>query len=124
MAGNNGAPQMNFLKEALTEGSLNLESGMTRAVPLSQSGPATLGIRPDPIGVDLKGVGDAQVSVRNFEQLGATTCIYTAFGNGETLTVQLPAQFALERGQTNGVTMPEGAIHTIAGEGEVVLTRQ
>ena len=46
-----------------------------------------------------------QISVQNFEQLGAITYIYGTFENGERLTVQLPQQIPLTRGQKVGVTM-------------------
>jgi len=124
VAGFIGAPQMNFLKGNLAGGTLTLDCGMTRALPYSETGPATLGIRPENIGVDLEGTGDMRVTVQNFEQLGAITYIYTAFDNGETLTVQLPAQIALTRGQKIGVTMPDDAFHIFAGEGEIALKRQ
>jgi len=123
VAGFIGAPQMNFLKGALKGGTLSLECGMVRDLPYAETGPATLGIRPENIGVNLDGTGDISVTVQNFEQLGAITYIYTAFENGETLTVQLPAQIALERGQKIGVSLPDEAFHIFAGEGEVALKR-
>ncbi len=123
VAGFIGAPQMNFLTGALSGGTLSLDCGMTKTLPYTQNGPATLGIRPESIAVSLEGEGDATVTVQNFEQLGAITYIYTAFDNGEPLTVQLPEQIALRRGQTIGVTLPETAFHVFAGEGEVALTR-
>ena len=77
--------------------------------------PVTLGVRPEAIGVSLEGEGDAQVTVRNFEQLGSVTYIYTAFPNGETLTVQLPRQIPLRRGQTIGVTFDPASFLTERG---------
>jgi ABC-type sugar transport system ATPase subunit len=102
---------------------LRLESGLSREVPVAEAGrmPVTLGVRPEAIGVSLEGEGDAQVSVRNFEQLGAVTYIYTAFPNGETLTVQLPRQIPLTRGQTIGITFDPAAFHLFGGEGERAL---
>ena len=123
VAGFIGAPQMNFLAASLNDGALTLDCGMTRTVAVAENGPATLGIRPESIGVHLDGGGDASVTVQNFEQLGAVTYIYTAFDNGETLTVQLPAQIALTRGQRIGVTLPDDAFHIFAGEGDVALRR-
>jgi ABC-type sugar transport system ATPase subunit len=123
VAGFIGAPQMNFLKGTLTGKSLALECGMTRDLPLSHpmTGPATLGIRPETIGVSLDGHGDLTVKVQNFEQLGSVTYIYTAFPNGETLTVQLAQQIPLERGQDIGVTLSSDDFHVFAGDGEMAL---
>ncbi len=123
VAGFIGAPQMNFLKGALDGRALRLESGFARDVPVADAGriPVTLGVRPEAIGVSLEGDGDAQVTVRNFEQLGSVTYIYTAFDNGETLTVQLPRQIPLTRGQVIGVTLDPASFHLFGGEGERAL---
>ncbi len=123
VAGFIGAPQMNFLKGELDARVLRLESGVARPVPVAAAGrmPVTMGVRPEAIGVSLDGEGDAQVTVRNFEQLGSVTYIYTAFANGETLTVQLPRQIPLTRGQTIGVSFDPAAFHLFAGEGERAL---
>lgn len=121
VAGFIGAPQMNFLKGRLEAGILSLEVGMERDVGLSATPQAvTLGIRPEAIGVSLDGAGDATVTVQTFEQLGSVTYIYGAFANGETLTVQLPEQIPLTRGQSIGVTLPTEAFH-VFGEDEVAL---
>ncbi|MEM7615803.1 MAG: sn-glycerol-3-phosphate ABC transporter ATP-binding protein UgpC, partial [Pseudomonadota bacterium] len=89
VAGFIGAPQMNFLNGTLDGQTLTLDCGMTREVPVAEGSamPVTLGVRPEAIAVSLEGDGDTQVQVQNFEQLGAITYIYTAFPNGETLTV-------------------------------------
>ena len=123
VAGFIGAPQMNFLKGALDGRTLRLESGMVRDVPVAAAGslPVTLGVRPEAIGVSLDGHGDVQVTVKNFEQLGSVTYIYTAFPNGETLTVQLPRQIPLTRGQTIGVTFDPASFHLFGGEGDRAL---
>lgn len=123
VAGFIGAPQMNFLNGALAGGSLKLDCGLTRASAYPDTGPVTAGIRPERIGVDLEGQGDLSVTVQNFEQLGAITYIYTAFENGETLTVQLPAQISLTRGQKIGVTLPDDAFHIFSGKDEIALAR-
>jgi ABC-type sugar transport system ATPase subunit len=114
---------MNFLGGELDGRVLKLESGLAREVPVAAAGrmPVTLGVRPESIGVSLDGEGDAQVTVRNFEQLGSVTYIYTGFPNGETLTVQLPRQIPLRRGQTIGVTFDASAFHLFGGEGERAL---
>jgi ABC-type sugar transport system ATPase subunit len=123
VAGFIGAPQMNFLKGRLDGRTLRLDSGMVRDVPVAQAAtlPVTLGVRPEAIGVSLDGHGDVQVVVKNFEQLGSVTYIYTAFPNGETLTVQLPRQIPLTRGQTIGVTFDAASFHLFGGEGDRAL---
>ncbi|KMW60561.1 Maltose/maltodextrin transport ATP-binding protein MalK [Candidatus Rhodobacter oscarellae] len=121
VAGFIGAPQMNFLAGKLSGQDLVLDCGIGRGVPARGNEAVTLGIRPEAIGVSLDGAGDATVTVQNFEQLGAVTYIYAAFANGERLTVQLPEQVPLTRGQEIGVTLPTEAFH-IFGEDERVMT--
>jgi ABC-type sugar transport system ATPase subunit len=124
VAGFIGAPQMNFLSGVLQGRTLTLDTGLTREVPVAEQGvdgKVTLGIRPETIGVSLDGHGDQQITVRNFEQLGAVTYIYGAFPNGETLTVQLAQQIPLERGQQVGVTLHTENFHIFGGEGERAL---
>ena len=123
VAGFIGAPQMNFLAGHLNSSTLTLESGMVRELALSRQAdmPVTLGIRPEAIGVSLEGEGDMQIKVQNFEQLGSVTYIYGTFQNGERLTVQIPQQIPLKRGQVVGVTFAEKDFHVFGGEGERAL---
>jgi ABC-type sugar transport system ATPase subunit len=123
VAGFLGAPQMNFLKGRLDGRSLALDSGLVRDVPLVETArlPVTLGVRPEAIEVSLDGRGDLEATVQNFEQLGSVTYIYTILANGETLTVQLPRQIPLRRGQTIGVGFDVASFHIFGGEGERAL---
>ncbi len=129
VAGFIGAPQMNFLQGRLDAGdpaTLTLDCGLTRALRVrdgfaAPSGSATVGVRPEAIGVSLEGAGDLRVKVQNFEQLGSVTYIYTVFPNGETLTVQHAHQIPLRRGQEIGVSFDASGFHVFAGEGERAL---
>ncbi|MBX2838735.1 MAG: sn-glycerol-3-phosphate ABC transporter ATP-binding protein UgpC [Gammaproteobacteria bacterium] len=123
VAGFIGAPKMNFLNGQISDSQLHLDCGIeiNRSLQAGVSGKATLGIRPEGIGVSLENKGNASVTVQNFEQLGAITYIYTAFDNGETLTVQLPEQIELQRGQTIGITLPEDHLHIFGGDSEIAL---
>ena len=121
VAGFIGAPQMNFLAGRVAGGTLSLDSGLSRAVAVDHEGPVTLGIRPEAIGVSLDGDGDATITVQTFEQLGAVTFIYGTFDNGERITVQIPAQVPLSRGQKIGVTLETSSFHLFGGEDDRAL---
>ncbi len=124
VAGFIGAPQMNFMAGSLNGQTLILDNGITREVPVSEPGngsAVTLGIRPEAIEVSLKGEGDEQIKVQNFEQLGSVTYIYGTFNNGESLTVQLAQQIPLQRGQMIGVTLRTNDFHIFGGEEEISL---
>jgi len=120
VAGFIGAPQMNFLKGTLKGKTLTLDAGLSRDIPLAEPSDmdVTLGIRPETIGVSLQGDGDMQIKVTTFEQLGSVTYIYGAFDNGEPLTVQIPQQIPLERGQIVGVTFDSKDFHVFGGKEE------
>ena len=123
VAGFIGAPQMNFLTGTLDGKTLKLDNCISYDVPLHDpfSGKVTLGVRPEVIEVSLDGVGDQQIKVQNYEQLGSITYIYGTFPNGETLTVQVAQQIPLKRHQTLGVTMRTSDFHIFGGEGDVSL---
>ena len=123
VAGFIGAPQMNFLAGRLHCNELRLDCGMVRDIPVARPGngeAVTLGVRPEAIDVSIDGRGDEQVTVRNFEQLGAVTYIYATFANEERLTVQLARQIPLKRGKAIGVTFKTESFH-IFGPDEAVV---
>lgn len=123
VAGFIGAPQMNFLSGKLSGRTLNLEAGLTREVPIKdpEEMEVSLGIRPESIDVSLDGHGDMQLYVTTFEQLGAVTYIYGKFENGEALTVQIPHQVPLKRGQVVGISLNTKDFHIFGGPGEKAL---
>ena len=123
VAGFIGAPQMNFLKATLQDRTLTLDCGPRQSVPYQASGQVICGIRPEAIGVSKEGKGDAQITVENYEQLGAVTYIYGAFSNGEKVTIQLPAQLALKHGEQLSITLPSDQIHLFDGESEMALPK-
>ncbi|WP_319517839.1 sn-glycerol-3-phosphate ABC transporter ATP-binding protein UgpC [uncultured Martelella sp.] len=119
VAGFIGAPRMNFLAGRIVgDGSklrLRLDCGYEQALMTDQSLASdmavTAGIRPEAIEVSLEADSGFEVRVDNFEQLGAITYIYARFASGETLTVQLPKQVPLTRGQAIYVDFPSSSMH-------------
>ncbi len=119
VAGFIGAPQMNFLSGQVTATGVTFNQGLEKQVELvggTQDGAVVVGVRPESIGVSLDGDGDAKAVVRNYEQLGAITYIYSELATGEPLTVQLASQIPLNRGQEIGVTLPPDSLHVFADE--------
>ncbi|MEM1235953.1 MAG: sn-glycerol-3-phosphate ABC transporter ATP-binding protein UgpC [Pseudomonadota bacterium] len=125
VAGFIGAPQMNFLNGKLSGKTLTLDAGLERDIPIARAGDqsVTLGVRPESIEVNLDGTGDMQVTVKNFEQLGAVTFVYAACPSGESLTVQIARQVPLERGQTIGVAFDSSDFH-VFGEDEAAIAME
>lgn len=117
VAGFIGAPQMNFLSGKATATGVRMNGTLEKPVELAadvHDQAVVVGVRPEAIGVSLNGEGDAKATVRNFEQLGAITYIYSELASGEALTVQLASQIPLNRGQEIGVTLPADSLHVFA----------
>ncbi|MGV8831767.1 MAG: ABC transporter ATP-binding protein [Devosia sp.] len=129
VAGFIGAPRMNFLSGRIVRGGaghrLVLNAGYERDIRPEPGLPddytVTAGIRPEAIHVSLDGNGDINAEVLNFELLGAVTYIYTRLGTGDLVTVQLPQQVDLKRGQTIHMTFPADSLHLFGGEDEVAI---
>ncbi|MEO1746212.1 MAG: TOBE domain-containing protein [Pseudomonadota bacterium] len=110
---------MNFLRGKTETGGVSLECGLKGPVDLNGTGSdteVTVGVRPEALGVSLDGNGDVTAQVNSFEQLGAITYIYSELKSGERLTLQLPSQIPLARGQEIGVTMPTDRLHVFSNE--------
>ncbi len=117
VAGFIGAPQMNFLAGKTTATGVALNGTLEKQVALATGAgdqAVVVGVRPEVIGVSLDGEGDAKATVRNSEQLGSITYIYSELTSGEALTVQLASQIPLNRGQEIGVTLPADSLHVFA----------
>ena len=128
VAGFIGAPQMNFLKGETNGAGVTFNKGLEKSVALSDGvngQEVVVGVRPEAIGVSLDGEGDAKATVKNFEQLGAITYIYSELASGEPLTVQLASQIPLNRGQEIGVTLPAESLHVFASDdGRNLIAKQ
>ncbi len=125
VAGFIGAPKMNFLAASTVAGGVTLKEGLSKQVALANGQsdtPVVVGVRPEAIGVSLDGEGDTKATVRNYEQLGAVTYIYSELATGEPLTVQLASQIPLNRGQEIGVTLPAERLHVFDDQDGRALT--
>ena len=97
--------------------------GFKLAVPAGadwRPGKVTFGVRPehlvlaDPAGALLSG----QVQIA--EHLGGETFVYVALPSGETVTVEIRGQAAVQPGETVGIDVQAGAWHVFDGDGRVV----
>jgi len=129
VAGFIGAPQMNFLQASSSEegngATITFADGLSKTLDCDASvSDVVVGVRPESINVSLDASGDTTAIVKNFEQLGAITYIYSELTTGEPLTVQLASQIPLQRGQTIGVKFDAQTLHVFANnESGKTLTR-
>ncbi len=115
VAGFIGSPRMNFLSGKLgaahAEGaSATLDGGGIISVPCvpsnaAQGSAVKLGIRPEHIRPVDTGAGDIALKVTLTEQLGGESYLHGTVPSGETLSVRLPGQTKVTRGETIGVVL-------------------
>jgi multiple sugar transport system ATP-binding protein len=112
-----GSPRMNVLggkiERADAAGALvHLDCGARLAVPCAAPAEASgrtvkLGVRPEHIGLTEGGAGDAALAVTVTEQLGGESYLHGTLASGETLSVRLPGQTRVTRGESVGITLAD-----------------
>lgn len=120
VAGFIGSPRMNFLNGTLAGAtssgvSVTLAAGGTITLPRANgatpAGTAVkLGIRPEHIGIVEAGAGDVTLSVTITEQLGGESYLHGTLASGEALSVRLPGQTRVKRGDAIGLSLGEPAL--------------
>ena len=131
VAGFIGSPRMNFLQGRLVLGGaapvLRLVDGTTLALPqkgfaLTDGQEVSLGIRPN----HLRAAQDGALSVivTGLEQHGAESSIFAKMtGQGSAITVQMPGQTTLRRGDSLKLDAPSGDTHLFDAQSGLSLRR-
>jgi multiple sugar transport system ATP-binding protein len=112
-----GSPRMNILAGKIENVSadgatVRLDCGAMLRVPCS-AGPGTpgqavkLGVRPEHIALSEGETGDAPLAVTVTEQLGGESYLHGTLASGEALSVRLPGQTRVARGETIGIRLAE-----------------
>jgi multiple sugar transport system ATP-binding protein len=119
VAGFIGSPRMNFLTGKLSAAdaagvSVTLDAGGTIALPFKADGRAAgravkIGVRPEHIR-PVDGDGDVKLYVTLTEQLGGESYLHGTVPSGETLSVRLPGQTRVNRGEVVGVALADPAL--------------
>ena len=128
VAGFIGAPAMNFIPSRIAEigGRREIRCG-TPDLPVNPApdgaapGVVTLGIRPEHLAVVQEGDGDVAASVEIIEKLGVETLAYLQTElMEESLTVRIPPETSLTRGDRIAVRIDRTRIHLFDGNGRAV----
>ncbi|WP_342361837.1 sn-glycerol-3-phosphate ABC transporter ATP-binding protein UgpC [Terrarubrum flagellatum] len=117
VAGFIGSPRMNFLngtvKTIEADGvTVALDSGGAVKTPCAADGigegaPVKLGVRPEHIALADSEARDATLSIAITEQLGGESYLHGALPSGENLSVRLPGQTRVARGEAVGLQLGE-----------------
>jgi multiple sugar transport system ATP-binding protein len=123
VAGFIGSPRMNFLTghavEARADGLIVQIPGIGAIRTLAAAnGPpaqeATLGIRPEHVGIGHSGTNDLTAEVINVEQLGGLSYIHVT---NPAMTIQVPGQTSLRIGEKTNIHLPPPNIHVFDPNG-------
>ncbi len=133
VAGFIGSPRMNFLP-ATAQGGTNgttiarLKSGRnvtvgTQGGTIAPGTPLTFGVRPEHIRIVAGGEGDIDLKVELTEQLGGESYVYGVTPHEDRVTVRLPGQTRVARGETVGLALGEPRETHLFDAGEKALPR-
>jgi multiple sugar transport system ATP-binding protein len=129
VAGFIGSPRMNFLEgevagvsgDALT---VRGKSGAPFKLPVNgarpETGPVTIGIRPQHLRIVDPGAGGLSGEVQIAEHLGGETFLYVVLPSEETLVVEVPGQVTAHTGERVGIDFEPGAHHLFSADGKVI----
>jgi len=110
VAGFIGSPAMNFMTVTAANGTLTLANGAIIACPVSYSGEALLGVRPENLTADAD--GPMRLVVEMVEQLGANTLVHGRLeGMDSELVASLPGIANVDPGAVLGFSAPGDALH-------------
>ena len=112
-----GAPSMNFLHVVAEERGITY-GGVVIETPPARAGAATLGIRPEHIGIGAPGTGTFDVTVDVKEALGGESYLYTTAPGGERIVVKTDGDDRTAHGERIAVSLPPERIHLFADSGE------
>ena len=110
VAGFIGSPAMNFMTVTAANGTLTLANGAIIACPVSYSGEALLGVRPENLTADAD--GPMRLVVEMVEQLGANTLVHGRLeGMDSELVASLPGIANVDPGAVLGFSAPGDVLH-------------
>jgi multiple sugar transport system ATP-binding protein len=119
VAGFIGSPRMNFLSGkigAISEAGIAvaLDAGGSVSVPCRPEGatvgaPVKLGVRPEHIELT-DSAADVRLAVTITEQLGGESYLHGTLPSGEALSVRLPGQTRVQRGDSAGLSLAAPAL--------------
>ena len=127
VAGFIGAPAMNFIPSQVTEGR-EIRCGrpdvpVGSAPHSAESGPITIGIRPEHMTVAPETGGDFRARVEIIEKLGVETLAYLQSElMDESVTLRVPPETRLARGDNIGVVLDRSRIHLFDSADQALRT--
>jgi len=133
VAGFIGSPRMNFLKGTIAErkgDELDVVTPYGTTLTLDSqkfagddSEDVSIGVRASHMRVTTAGEGDFNIEVSSTEQLGGETYVYGRIGADTPLTLHLPGQVGIVKGENVGVALSKDETHLFNAEHGHTLKR-
>jgi multiple sugar transport system ATP-binding protein len=118
-----GSPRMNLVAcQPAGERAVRLVGGGLVELRRPAAGAATLGIRPEHLGLAAPGAGQANGSVELAEHLGADSFLHVDTGPDGTLVLRAPAESRHRAGETVGLAFPPERCHLFDADGRALPT--
>ncbi len=117
VAGFIGSPAMNFLPGTAGDGTVRMGEAGAFTVDGANSGPVTVGIRPEDLlpgeaeGADAGGAGTLRARVTLVEPMGADTLVFCVTPDGREVTVRTPRHATVRENETLALAPRAGAVH-------------
>jgi len=112
-----GSPKMNLLKGDAAGQGVNLSGLGTLPVQLGASGPVTVGIRPEHLGLNQPGDIAVDGTITLVEYLGSELFVYVALADGQSLLAQAPGNAQFKRGDKVSLGFKASDAHFFDAEG-------
>ncbi len=112
-----GSPKMNLLKGDAAGQGVNLSGLGTLPAQLGTSGPVTVGIRPEHLGLNQPGDIAVDGTITLVEYLGSELFVYVALADGQSLLAQAPGNAQFRRGDKVSLGFKASDAHFFDAEG-------
>jgi ABC-type sugar transport system ATPase subunit len=112
-----GSPKMNLLKGEASGQGVNLSGLVTLPAQLGTSGPVTVGIRPEHLGLNQPGDIAVDGTITLVEYLGSELFVYVALADGQSLLAQAPGNAQFRRGDKVSLGFKASDAHFFDAEG-------
>jgi multiple sugar transport system ATP-binding protein len=129
VAGFIGSPRMNLFPGRIGpadghRAQLDLDHGQTLAAafpaPPSPGAPITVGVRPEHLVPVAAGQGVLRGEVQLAEQLGGETYVYVTLEGGQSATVEIKGQAAVQPGETMELAFEGDRFHVFGADEKVI----
>ncbi len=108
---------MNLLKGKASGQGVNLSGLGNLSAQLGISGPVTVGIRPEHLGLNQPGDIAVDGTITLVEYLGSELFVYVALANGQSLLAQAPGNAQFKRGDKVSLGFKASDAHFFDAEG-------